>query len=64
MNLEFIMTTNEVSKMLNCSVRNVLNLVKAEKIKPIKIIQNRALLFDKQDIELFINQKKNKISNQ
>lgn len=60
MNLDFIMTTNEVSKMLNCSVRNVLNLVKAEKIKPIKIIQNRALLFDKQDIELFINQK-NKI---
>lgn len=58
MNLDFIMTTNEVSKMLNCSVRNVLNLVKAEKIKPIKIIQNRALLFDKQDIELFINQKK------
>lgn len=57
MQLDYLRTTKEVSKMLKCSVRNVSQLVKAEKLKPIKILENGSFLFNTKDVEFFINQK-------
>jgi hypothetical protein len=57
MQLDYLRTSKEVSKMLKCSIRNVSHLVKAEKLKPIKILENGSFLFNTKDVEFFINQK-------
>jgi hypothetical protein len=57
MQLDYLRTSKEVSKMLKCTVRNVSHLVKAEKLKPIKILENGSFLFNTADVEFFINQK-------
>ena len=57
MQLDYLRTTKEVSKMLGCTVWNVSKLVKAEKLKPIKILENGSFLFNTKDVEFFINQR-------
>jgi hypothetical protein len=57
MQLDYLRTSKEVSKMLKCSIRNISHLVKAEKLKPIKILENGSFLFNTKDVEFFINQK-------
>lgn len=57
MQLNYLRTSKEVSKMLKCSIRNVSHLVKAEKLKPIKILENGSFLFNTKDVEFFINQR-------
>lgn len=57
MQLDFLKTTRQVAKMLGCSVRNVSKLVEAEKLKPIKILDNGSFLFNTKDVEFFINLK-------
>jgi hypothetical protein len=46
--------------MMGCSVRNISKLVEAEKLKPIKILENGSFLFNTKDVEFFINQKTEK----
>ncbi len=60
MQLEYLKTTREVAKMMGCSVRNISKLVEAEKLKPIKILENGSFLFNTKDVEFFINQKTEK----
>ncbi len=60
MQLDYLRTSKEVSKMLKCSIRNVSHLVKAEKLKPIKILENGSFLFNTKDVEYFINQQSQK----
>jgi hypothetical protein len=57
MQLSYLKTTRQVAKMMGCSVRNVSKLVEAEKLKPIKILDNGSFLFNAKDIEFFINLK-------
>jgi len=57
MQLDYLRTSKEVSKMVECSIRNVSHLVKAGKLKPIKILENGSFLFNTKDVEFFINQK-------
>lgn len=57
MELDYLRTSKEVAKMLKCTVWNVSKLVKAEKLKPIKILENGSFLFNTKDVEFFINQK-------
>jgi excisionase family DNA binding protein len=60
MQLDYLKTTREVAKMMGCSVRNISKLVEAEKLKPIKILENGSFLFNTKDVEFFINQKNEK----
>ncbi len=60
MQLEYLKTTREVAKMMGCSVRNISKLVEAEKLKPIKILENGSFLFNMKDVEFFINLKTEK----
>jgi excisionase family DNA binding protein len=60
MQLDYLKTTREVAKMMGCSVRNISKLVEAEKLKPIKILENGSFLFNTKDVEFFINQKTEK----
>jgi hypothetical protein len=60
MQLEYLKTTRQVAKMMGCSVRNISKLVEAEKLKPIKILDNGSFLFNTKDVEFFINQKTEK----
>lgn len=60
MQLDYLKTTREVAKMMECSVRNISKLVEAEKLKPIKILENGSFLFNTKDVEFFINQKTEK----
>lgn len=60
MQLEYLKTTRQVAKMMGCSVRNISKLVEAEKLKPIKILDNGFFLFNTKDVEFFINQKTEK----
>jgi len=60
MRLDYLKTTREVAKMMGCSVRNISKLVEAEKLKPIKILENGSFLFNTKDVEFFINQKTEK----
>jgi hypothetical protein len=46
--------------MMGCSVRNISKLVEAEKLKPIKILENGSFLFNMKDVEFFIYQKTEK----
>jgi len=55
--LNDLRTTREVSKMLNCTVRNISKLVQEKKIKPIKILENETFLFDVNEITEFIRVK-------
>ncbi len=57
MQLNYLKTTREVAKMMGCSVRNISKLVEAEKLKPIKILENGSFLFNTKDVEFFIKQK-------
>jgi hypothetical protein len=45
-NLNDLITTKQVAKMLGCTVRNVALLVKDSKIKPILVLDNKHFLFD------------------
>jgi hypothetical protein len=60
MQLDYLKTTREVAKMMGCSVRNISKLVEAEKLKPIKILENGSFLFNMKDVEFFINLKTEK----
>lgn len=60
MQLDYLKTTREVAKMMGCSVRNISKLVEAEKLKPIKILENGSFLFNTKDVEFFIYQKTEK----
>ncbi len=60
MQLKYLKTTREVAKMMGCSVRNISKLVEAEKLKPIKILENGSFLFNMKDVEFFINLKTEK----
>ena len=60
MQLKYLKTTREVAKMMGCSVRNISKLVEAEKLKPIKILENGSFLFNTKDVEFFINLKTEK----
>lgn len=60
MQLDYLKTTREVAKMMGCSVRNISKLVEAEKLKPIKILENGSFLFNTKDVEFFINLKTEK----
>jgi excisionase family DNA binding protein len=60
MQLNYLKTTREVAKMMGCSVRNISKLVEAEKLKPIKILENGSFLFNTKDVEFFIKQKTEK----
>jgi hypothetical protein len=60
MQLNYLKTTREVAKMMGCSVRNISKLVEAEKLKPIKILENGSFLFNMKDVEFFINLKTEK----
>jgi hypothetical protein len=60
MQLDYLKTTREVAKMMGCSVRNISKLVEAEKLKPIKILENGSFLFNLKDVEFFINLKTEK----
>ena len=60
MQLDYLKTTREVAKKMGCSVRNISKLVEAEKLKPIKILENGSFLFNTKDVEFFINQKTEK----
>lgn len=53
MQLEFLITTKQVSKKLGCTTRNVSLMVKDSKIKPIKILDNGSFLFNAKDIEFY-----------
>jgi len=53
MQLKYLITTKQVSKMLGCTARNVSLLVKDSKIKPIKILDNGSFLFNAKDIEYY-----------
>ena len=57
MELNYIKTTKQVSKMLGCTTRNVALLVKAKKLNPIKILDNGSFLFNTKDVEFFISKK-------
>jgi excisionase family DNA binding protein len=54
--LDFIRTSKEVAKILNCTQRTVSNLVKNQKIKPISILENGSFLFNTADIESYKSQ--------
>lgn len=56
MKLDFIRTSKQVAKMLNCTPRTVTNLVKSQKIKPISILENGSFLFNTADIESYKSQ--------
>jgi len=60
MQLDYLKTTREVAKMMGCSVRNISKLVEAEKLRPIKILENGSFLFNLKDVEFFINLKTEK----
>jgi excisionase family DNA binding protein len=60
MQLDYLKTTREVAKMMGCSVRNISKLVEAEKLRPIKILENGSFLFNMKDVEFFINLKTEK----
>jgi excisionase family DNA binding protein len=60
MQLDYLRTTREVAKMMGCSVRNISKLVEAEKLRPIKILENGSFLFNMKDVEFFINLKTEK----
>jgi hypothetical protein len=53
MKLDFLKTSKEVAKMLNCTQRNVSHLVKDQKLKPISILENGSFLFNTADIESY-----------
>ena len=59
MNLDYLKTTKEVAKILNCTSRNVTMLVQNGKIKPIRILENNHFLFNLYDI-LFYQSKTTK----
>jgi hypothetical protein len=52
--LDLLKTSKEVATMLKCTVRNVSHLVKAEKLKPIKVLENETFLFHVKDIDNFL----------
>jgi hypothetical protein len=54
MHLDYLRTTKQVAKMLGCSTRNVAFLVKGDKLKPIKILDNGAFLFNTKDVEFYL----------
>ncbi len=60
MQLEYLKTARMAAKMMECSVRNISKHVKAEKLKPIKILDNGSFLFNMKDVEFFINLKTEK----
>jgi hypothetical protein len=55
--LDDLVTTKQVAKMLNYSVRNISHLVKSKKIKPIKTIEDKIFLFDIKDVNKYIESK-------
>ena len=55
--LNDLVTTKQVAKMLNYSVRNISHLVKSKKIKPIKTIEDKIFLFDINEINKYIESK-------
>jgi len=55
MKLDYLRTTKQVAKMLNCTQRNVAILVKAGKLKPIKILENGTFLFNTKDVEYYLS---------
>lgn len=57
MQLDYLKTTREVAKMMGCSVRNISKLVEAEKLKPIKILENGSFLFNTKDVEFLFTKK-------
>ena len=61
MKVENIITSKEVAKILDCTVRNVTLMVKNEKLKPLKILENNWFLFDIEDINKIKNTRKEKV---
>jgi excisionase family DNA binding protein len=57
--MNYLKTTKEVAKMLNCTKRNVSHLVKAKKLKPISILENGNFLFNCKDVEYYLISKEN-----
>jgi hypothetical protein len=59
MHLTYLRTTKQVSKMLECTTRNVALLVKNKKINPIKILENGSFLFNVKDVEYYLQNRSN-----
>jgi hypothetical protein len=60
MQLDYLKTSKEVATMLKCTQRNISKLVKAEKLKPIKVLENGTFLFNTADVVFYINQQSQK----
>lgn len=52
--MDYIKTSREVARMLNCTQRNVSHLVKSDKLKPISILENGNFLFNAKDVEYYL----------
>jgi len=52
--LNYLKTSNEVSKMLECTPRYVRRLAQTGKLKPIKVLENGHYLFNTKDVEYFM----------
>jgi hypothetical protein len=54
MQLDYLKTTKQVAKMLGCTSRNVALMVKGDKLKPIKVLENGTFLFNTKDVEYYL----------
>ena len=54
MQLNYLKTTRQVSKMLGCTTRNVSYLVRDKKLNPIKVLDNGTFLFNLKDVEYYL----------
>ena len=52
--LNDLITSKEVSKILDCTPRYVRRLAQTGKLKPIKILEGGHYLFNTKDVELFV----------
>ena len=57
--MNYLKTSREVAKMLDCTQRNVSFLVKNKKLKPISILENGNFLFNCKDVEFYLISKQN-----
>jgi hypothetical protein len=49
-NVDNIRTTKQVAKILRCTSRNVALMVKGDKLKPIKVLENGDFLFNVSEV--------------
>jgi hypothetical protein len=55
MQLDYLRTTKQVAKMLDCTTRNVTLLVSSKKLNPVKILENGSFLFNSKDVEFYLS---------